>query len=262
MEQKITTYGIFSWFGYELPLYERLKLINEAGFDSVMLWWGDEMSGTDGVKTAHPALARSFGLKVANVHAPYFGINDIWSENSEGAREENLLRQCLEDCADCEVPVMVTHITDSPVPPPFSACGLERIERLISRAGQLGVKLALENVQCPEYLDRVMQEVCPDGSTPRGLGFCYDSGHDFAVSHSNLLIDRYASLLCALHLHDNDGSFDQHLGPGQGNIPFEALLAGLAARGLRPTATFEPHTPGAYEAALAFAAGHPDFFSR
>lgn len=100
------------------------------------------------------------------------------------------------------------------------------------------------------------------------VGVCLDIGHWYCFAdgraRGNLdqWLDILAPYLLHLHLHDNDGSFDQHRGPGQGNIPFEALLAGLAARGLRPTATFEPHTPGAYEAALAFAAGHPDFFSR
>ena len=33
---------IYSWFGYPIPTRERASMIREAGFDSVMIWWGDE----------------------------------------------------------------------------------------------------------------------------------------------------------------------------------------------------------------------------
>ncbi len=38
-------YGIFSWFGFVMPLSERLELIKKAGFDSTCLWWEDEDGG-------------------------------------------------------------------------------------------------------------------------------------------------------------------------------------------------------------------------
>lgn len=243
VNERKTKYGIFAWFGYEMPLRERLRLIGEAGFDSVMLWWGDEMSGTDGKKTAHPDLARSFGLYVENVHAPYFGINGLWDGGADGEREEKLLLRCLEECASCGVPTMVMHITDGPAPPPFSSQGLDRIERLIARAGDLGVTLALENVQRPEYLERVFSSVCDKGQVPRGLGFCYDSGHDFAVSHSNGLIDKYAPLLSALHLHDNDGSGDMHLLPHEGAIDWNRLGERILASGYTGPVTLESCAP-------------------
>lgn len=31
--------GIFSWFGYVMPMKERLELIKKAGFDGVTIWW-------------------------------------------------------------------------------------------------------------------------------------------------------------------------------------------------------------------------------
>ena len=32
---------IYDWFGYELPIKERYRLIKEAGFDGVLLWWSE-----------------------------------------------------------------------------------------------------------------------------------------------------------------------------------------------------------------------------
>jgi len=100
------------------------------------------------------------------------------------------------------------------------------------------------------------------------IGACLDIGHWYSFAEGrqrnnlSLWIDTLAPYLRHLHLHDNDGSFDQHLGPGQGKIPFAALLSALSAHALQPTATFEPHTPAAYEAALAFRRQHADFFDR
>lgn len=98
------------------------------------------------------------------------------------------------------------------------------------------------------------------------IGACFDVGHWYSFAEGkargnlDAWLDALAPSLLHLHLHDNDGTFDQHLGPGQGEIPFDALLAGLAARNLTPTATFEPHTPEAFEAALAFVRSRPDSF--
>jgi sugar phosphate isomerase/epimerase len=99
------------------------------------------------------------------------------------------------------------------------------------------------------------------------IGSCFDIGHWYSFaegkSRDNLAdwLDALGPCLAHLHLHDNDGSFDQHRGPGQGEIPFDALLAYLADNGLRPTVTFEPHTEAAFEAVLAFARSTP-FFQR
>ena len=110
-----------------------------------------------------------------------------------------------------------------------------------------------------------LRERLPDKAADR-VGVCFDIGHWFSFAEGrargnlDAWLDALAPYLLHLHLHDNDGSFDQHRGPGQGEIPFAALLAGLAARGLRPTAAFEPHTPDAFQAALAFARDHGAFF--
>ena len=54
--------GIYSWFGYPLPFIERIKLIKETGFESVMLWWGDDREALDGRKFDQPAIIKEFGL--------------------------------------------------------------------------------------------------------------------------------------------------------------------------------------------------------
>lgn len=99
----------------------------------------------------------------------------------------------------------------------------------------------------------------PEAQAER-VGICFDVGHwnSFADGrHQHNLdewLDALAPFLGHLHLHDNDGSFDHHLGPGQGTIPFDTLFGLLARHSLQPTATFEPHTDDAYARCLTFVA--------
>ena len=95
---------------------------------------------------------------------------------------------------------------------------------------------------------------------------CLDLGHWHAFAlgfrRHNLeqWLDALAPYLGHLHLHDNTGTDDHHLGMGRGSIPWDQLFAGLAQRGLNPTLTLEPHTPEDLEHSLAFVDGHPAWF--
>lgn len=111
-----------------------------------------------------------------------------------------------------------------------------------------------------------LRERLPEKERER-VGICFDIGHWHSFAGGSVRGDladwvaAFAPYLLHMHLHDNDGAFDEHLGPGQGSIPFDALFELLARHGLRPTVTFEPHSSAAYAQALAFARSRPDFFA-
>ncbi|BFR49599.1 sugar phosphate isomerase/epimerase [Nitratidesulfovibrio sp. HK-II] len=96
-------------------------------------------------------------------------------------------------------------------------------------------------------------------------GICFDAGHwhSFArgVQRRDLRrwLDAFAPRLAHLHLHDNDGSDDQHLGLGTGSIPLDDLFGGLIARGLHPTATLEPHDEASFAVSRAWLAARPQY---
>ena len=64
---------IYDWFGYELPMEMRYQLIKEAGFDGVLLWWGEDFGRGD--YRSGPELARKAGLFLENIHAPFDSQN-------------------------------------------------------------------------------------------------------------------------------------------------------------------------------------------
>ncbi len=65
--------GIYDCFGYgpgyDVSFEERYKLIRNAGFDCVMLWWSDRFGRGDGYQE-DVKLAGNAGLSVENIHAP------------------------------------------------------------------------------------------------------------------------------------------------------------------------------------------------
>ncbi len=100
----------------------------------------------------------------------------------------------------------------------------------------------------------------------RSMGVCFDAGHWHSFSQGAHLknlrewITGLAPYLRHLHLHDNDGGFDQHRGLGQGLIPWEEFFAALEALQLRPSITLEPHSRADIEHSLAFITAHRDWF--
>ncbi len=222
----MTEYSIFLWFGLGLPMEERLRMIKAAGFDGVLLWWGNDHAEVDGDYLMHPEMARRSGLFVENIHTPFSCCNSLWEDSTEGDDYEKLLLNCLEDCRRCEIPTAVVHLTKGYHPPPLSQTGLDRIKRLANAAERMDINIALENLRRVDYLDYVFEHV-----HSKRLGFCYDSGHENCFTPGKDFLSQYGSKLMALHLHDNDGSDDQHLLPGEGAIEWGAIRKKLRQTG-------------------------------
>jgi sugar phosphate isomerase/epimerase len=131
-------------------------------------------------------------------------------------------------------------------------------EPLVKRAETLKFPLLLENVweQTPDFHLELFQSV----NSP-WFGFCFDVGHQHSFSTTNLSVwlDHLAGFLREVHLHDNDGTHDDHLPVGEGNIDFLLLFEFLQRRNIHPTLTLEPHEEKHLYASLA---GLHRFFSQ
>lgn len=125
--------------------------------------------------------------------------------------------------------------------------------------------LYLENIfdAGPEHLCRLV-----DGLGDPAAGLVLDVGHwhSFAggARHNDLRrwLEVMGPRLMHLHLHDNSGAGDEHVGMGEGSIPWAELFGFLDERGLTPGVTFEPHTREDFASTLAFVAEHPEWFAR
>lgn len=143
----------------------------------------------------------------------------------------------------------MAHLTDGPAPPPPSPLGIDRLRRVEAAAERRGVVLALENLRHAAHLHAALSAL-----TGPFTRFCYDSGHHFGWGKGEPYLERYGSRLAALHLHDNDGTRDQHLLPFDGAVDWPALMARLAATGYDGALTLEVQAFGRYERAMSASA--------
>jgi sugar phosphate isomerase/epimerase len=99
---------------------------------------------------------------------------------------------------------------------------------LEDRLAGLGSRVAVENLFAgPKALAAFLERL------PASARVCLDVGHAHALSRTPLeaWVERLAPRVVQLHLHDNDGSWDQHLAVGEGSIDWQATLAHARALG-------------------------------
>ena len=228
--------SIHHYFGFKLGDEEVYRLIKQTGFESTALWWGNRNYIN---YASHPDIARKAGLHIEYIHAPYSLINNIWTDSLEGDDIEQLLLSCIEDCALHELPIMVMHISSGDTPPPYNELGLDRIKRITEKAEQKNIRIALENLRRVDYLAYVLGNI-----DSQKVGFCYDSGHRNWRAPDVDLLGLYGARLMALHLHDNDGTFDQHLLPFDGDINWKETMTQIASTGFKGAVSLEVGNAG------------------
>ncbi|MCC6485447.1 MAG: sugar phosphate isomerase/epimerase [Armatimonadetes bacterium] len=213
--------GMFSWFGLKLPLKERLQLIRDAGFEATTLWWGVERSDNAETLGEAPAIVRDLGLYLENIHVPYDGCADIWSDSATTrAHIAGRYLRWIEDCHTHAIPVLVTHISRTPSAPGPTAAGLALISDLLENARQAGVVIAIENTRRADYLQAIFTEL-----DSAALGFCFDTSHNWLWTKEARLLRDFGSRLACVHLSDTVGALDRHWLPGEGAVDWKAVAA-------------------------------------
>ena len=201
--------GIYTGIGYPHSIEERLSAIKTTGFDVVCLDFEKELVNTETSWENQLKLAQKYSLPVEAVHLTGSGTTSIWDECEEAEFVTNRLIGELCDMSKLGVNVGVAHITwgfDTPKPPSQKA--LDRFLRITEAAEKYKVKLALENSVFAEQVRFVL-----DNINSKYVGFCYDSGHENAFTPNENYLESYYDRMFAMHLHDNNGSFDNHYPP-------------------------------------------------
>jgi sugar phosphate isomerase/epimerase len=155
----------------------------------------------------------------------------------------------------------------------YSGLYVEYYEEWLSRASATWAGFMKNWPQHPPlYLENVYEKsTAPladlfEALSGHTTGMCFDTGHWHSFSGGNKAgtvgqwIAQLKGSIRHLHLHDNDGSNDQHVGLGQGAFPWEELFTALAGCSLHPTITLEPHAPQDLDQSLDFIEKHPEWF--
>lgn len=224
--------SIYDWFGYEVDIDKRYKLIKAAGFDGVLLWWSDGFgrgqSYKDGVE-----YARNAGLFIENIHSPVQGQDNLSFDNLDGEDLFRCYMQCIKDCARFGIPTMVVHLPDDKYP--INQLGLIRIKRLAQMAEKENINIAMENLRNIRNVSYVLDSL----DYPK-IGFCYDSCHHANYYPDMDLLGKYGSRLMALHLHDNGGVRGQHQLPFDGSLSWSTVMKKIAETSYKGATALEP----------------------
>ncbi|MEA4847469.1 MAG: sugar phosphate isomerase/epimerase [Clostridiaceae bacterium] len=226
--------GIYYWFGYIIPINDLFRIIKDAGFDNILLWWGDEFAELNGPKEKIAETALKTGLFIENVHLPYDKVNLLWEEDLSSEDLLNHYLHAIDGISAQNIPTAVFHPSDRHPAPPPNMSGLRRIEELVRHAEERKVDLAIENLGHNEHLHYIFRHI----ESPN-LKFCYDSGHANCAGKREDLLALYGDKLAALHLHDNRGKGDEHLIPGEGEINWHETMYKIAKTGYTGSVSLE-----------------------
>jgi sugar phosphate isomerase/epimerase len=179
--------------------------------------------------------AASAGLRFDSVHGA-FGehIDPSSPDPAERARCLALYEEEGRLALDLGGPAVVVHPAcfnaDRRVMAPGEADAAQEhrwpaLEDFLPRLADIGQRLGVT------YLIENQPRNCPLGHDPAGLAdrvrqvgashvrMCFDTGHAHLTGDVADAIRACADVIDYLHVHDNDGSSDQHLMPGDGSIP-------------------------------------------
>lgn len=225
MRRKELGVGIYSYFGYYLSFKERIRLIKEAGFDSTMVWWGNETFEECKKENVLETVEKE-GLILENIHVPYEKSNALWSTDKLVRREcVNQHTQWLKDCYDYNIPMMVMHVSKGTELKSVSDEGLASIKEIINVAEAYGVMVAIENTRKDSFIEFILSNI-----ESKYLGLCFDTSHaglySSKVTH---LIESFGDRIVATHISDNDGIDDCHWPPHQGVIDWNSVITELSS---------------------------------
>jgi len=160
-----------------------------------------------------------YGLKLLDLHASV-GPEKNWASEKEYERLAGveLVQNRIEMTARLGGDAIVMHIPSIPGWEPLR----RSLDALESSARSHGVRIALENGSFGAIAPW-LAEYGPDY-----LGLCYDSGHGNLIPDGLAQLDRLKERLICVHLHDNDGTADQHNLMFTGSVDWPALARILA----------------------------------
>lgn len=138
---------------------ERIKLIEDAGFDGVFIH-----------SQYHPRqyidLLCKSKLNIETLHLPYrkfiegklidpYYANAIWRGDEEADLYEKLLIDEISFAHDYGIKIVVMHITGGSNPPLISKSGMAHLSKILEICEKYGITLCLENLRRLDYLEYV-----------------------------------------------------------------------------------------------------------
>lgn len=245
---------------------ESVRMLKEVGFDAYdysmfvsPLGFEDPLDLPDYRQYAANlrAYADQVGIVCNQAHAPFPSSTG----NSEDDQKifEKIVRS-METAAILGAKIIIVHpcqhLEYATHAEELKEINLAFYQKLIPYCEQFGIKVATENMfQWDVKEDHALHSTCSQAEefkeyvdmldSPWIVG-CLDIGHVELVGEDvvHMIHTLGKDRLRALHVHDNDGQYDQHTLPYTRNIDFTAVLKALKEIGYSGDFTFESNSFG------------------
>ena len=218
-----------SWGAYpDLTVSEEIALLKENGFNHFF-------PDSHNANLAEIMQATSeAGIICDTFHAPFRGINNMWSEGEYGEQMYNRLTEAVDRCALYGVPVAIVHLSSGDNAPNINDTGINRFMSLVDYADSKGVKIAFENQRKLGNIAYAFEK-CPNAV------FCWDVGHEACFADKCEFMPIFGGKLAALHIHDNFGVHDEdlHMLPFDATIDFRKAAKHIANSNFNGTVMLE-----------------------
>ena len=230
--------GLSTGCFYHQSILDCLPLIRESGFSMIEVCSSPEHLDFHDMKAVERAAKRinELGMEAYSFHAPFAPRIDITSAD-EQRRAESVAEiiRAVQAAATLRVHYFVLH--PGPEDPPVNGRSdqlprmhnaIDSINQLARRCRELGIICVLEN-KLPHLLFGNTSDILwiVDGINTADIGVCLDTGHAFLAGDLHNLIHKLSGHLRMIHAHDNNGTGDTHLPPGEGKIDWPLLMQDL-----------------------------------
>lgn len=190
-------------------------------------------------------------LQAFSMHAPLYpdremgragapGVNLLHGEKSRRIEAMDEIKRALESAERLPLRNLIVHLGEQmdEWSPRTIEYALTALEHLGAFARPLGVRLLVENLlseaTTPEHLMMILEMGHLDN-----VGVCLDLGHAHITVGVREAIATLGSRIASVHVHDNHGTRDEHLWPGDGTIDWTAAAQGLKSLANPPAAVLE-----------------------
>lgn len=243
--------GLSSTLYLNLDLNQIVEKLAEYGYASLEIVadvpqkWSEDFDKKEQQKLAETL--QSFGLQ-SSIHAPIWDINIASHITSFRNISLDQIKWSMDLAQNLGSKLIVLHPGHMPpflfVAPLREKCKtnfINSLQNLLNYSLETGVPVGLENIPLNLSFCHKLEHLIEYANHFENLKVTLDIAHAYMIEKflqliepqkvSSLPEERIAEAIIKLgkriiniHLHDNDGSFDQHKIPGEGTINFKPIM--------------------------------------
>ena len=191
------------YFNSQIDTKTKLDAIKSLGYDEFFTGIYDKNETMTFAEQMQ--YAQKIGLPCTMVHCSYYEprLNSFWLDGQEGEDSAddyiNQINQCGNNTKN-----FVVHLNcsgDCPV----SEIGINRLHKILKICEKYNLNLCIENLYSANEIPYIFSKI----KHPL-LKICFDSGHHHWLMPDFNICREYGKYITTLHLHENNGTADEH----------------------------------------------------